>query len=384
MKMGQMNNSNILWRVALVIICVAIGWFLKTRFTPPMMLGAAGSAATPYVLVETVVEEDVTPSQSVIGHVEAINSVNLQPQVSGYLENVTFEEGSIVNEGDILFVIERQRYQATADLRKAELDSAKASLTKIEKDYNRQKSLNQQKYASEAKLDEAYSNLLQARAAVKQAEANYNLAKIDLEHAEIKAPFSGKIGKAKVTEGNYVSSATGILASVVQFDPIRITFSLTDKQIGSLKRQGITKQHIKARIQLPSGEVVRMTSVDEYTDNSIDTTTATIAVYAEFPNTDELLIPGGYVNLNIDSGEPRRAITVNQSAIGHDQNGSYVMIVNKDNIVEQRRIKAGETSGSRQIITAGLSSGDRVIVQGLQKVSDGSTVRAENINAEEK
>ena len=186
------------------------------------------------------------------------------------------------------------------------------------------------------------------------------------------------------TEGNYVSSATGILASVVQFDPIRITFSLTDKQIGSLKRQGITKQHIKARIQLPSGEVVRMTSVDEYTDNSIDTTTATIAVYAEFPNTDELLIPGGYVNLNIDSGEPRRAITVNQSAIGHDQNGSYVMIVNKDNIVEQRRIKAGETSGSRQIITAGLSSGDRVIVQGLQKVSDGSTVRAENINAEEK
>ena len=106
-------------------------------------------------LVEAVKKQDITPSQNFIGKVDAINSVSLQPQVSGYMEKVTFTEGSMVNEGDVLFVIEKQKYQATADLRKAELDSAKASLTKIEKDYHRQKSLNQQKYASEAKLDEA-------------------------------------------------------------------------------------------------------------------------------------------------------------------------------------------------------------------------------------
>ena len=383
--MGKMNNTGILWNVVLIVICIAIGWFLKTRLTPPMMMGAmGGAAATPMVLVETVTEEDITPSQSVIGHIEAINSVNLQPQVSGYLENFTFAEGSVVNQGDVLFVIERQRYQAVADLRQAELDAARASLNKIQKDYNRQKSLNQQKFASEAKLDEAYSSLLQARAAVKMAQANYELAKIDLEHAEIKAPFSGKIGKAKVTEGNFVSSATGVLASIVQFDPVRITFSLTDKQITAMRHNGIAKQHINARIELPDGKIVRMTSVDEYADNSIDANTATVAVYAEFANPDELLIPGGYVNLNIDSGNPVHAITVSQAAVGQDQHGNYVMVVGKDNTARQRRVKLGETVGKRIIIAAGLNNGEHVIVQGMQKVSDGSVVRAENINAEEK
>ena len=383
--MGKMDNGSIFWNVVLIIVCIAAGWFLKTRLTPPMMMGAMGGAGgVPLVLVETVSEEDITPSQSVIGRIEAINSVNLQPQVSGYLEDFTFNEGSVVNEGDVLFVIEKQRYQAVADLRQAELDAARASLNKIQKDYNRQKSLNQQKFASEAKLDEAYSSLLQARAAVKMAQANYELAKIDLEHAEIKAPFSGKIGKAKVTEGNFVSSATGILASIVQFDPVRITFSLTDKQISNLQQEGITKQHLNVRIELPNGKILRMTSVDEYTDNSIDSNTATVAVYAEFANPDELLIPGGYVNLNIDSGKPVHAITVSQSAIGQDQHGNYVMIVNQENKIEQRRVTLGQADGARRIITAGLKDGDRVVVQGMQKVADGAAVRAENINAEEK
>ena len=229
MKMGRMKSKNIWRRTLLVCFCIAIGWFIKGRLTPSLPMGAAGAMGEPYVLVETVVEEDITPFQSVIGHVEAINSVYLQPQVSGYIEKITFEEGSMVKEGDVLFVIEKQRYQATANLRKAELDSASANLTKIEKDYHRQKSLNKQNYASEAKLDEAYSNLLQSQASIKQAEANYELAKIDLDHAEIKAPFSGKIGKAKMTEGNYVTPSTGILASVVQLNPIRINFSLTDR-----------------------------------------------------------------------------------------------------------------------------------------------------------
>lgn len=383
MVMGKMDSNKIIWRVVGVLVCIGIGWFLKSRLTPNMMGLMGGAGGDPYVVVETVAEEDVTPYSSVIGHVEALNSVNLQPQVSGYLEEVKFDEGSVVNEGDILFVIEKQRYQATADLRKAELDSAKASLTKIEKDYRRQKSLNQQKFASEARLDEAYSSLLQAQAAVKQAEASYSLAKIDLEHAEIKAPFSGKIGKAKVTEGNFVSSATGVLASVVQMNPVRITFSMTDKEISDVLQSGMRNEHISARIELPNGKVVRMNSINEFVDNAIDTNTATIAVYAEFKNDEELLLPGSYVNMKIDSGASRKAITVLQSAIGQDANGNYVMTVNDDNVVEQHRVALGEAIGSRQIVTGGLKAGDKVIVQGLQKVADGKKVRAENVKVEE-
>ena len=348
------------------------------------MMGAAGMASEPFVLVETVKEQDVTPYQSVIGHVEAINSVSLQPQVSGYLEKVTFKEGSMVNAGDVLFVIEKAKYQATADLRKAELDSAKASLTKIEKDYYRQKSLNQQKYASEAKLDEAYSNLLQARAAVKQAEANYKLAEIDLGYAEIKAPFSGKIGKAKVTEGNFVSTSSGVLATLVQVNPIRITFSITDKQMTDFLQSTITNGRVNTRVELPNGKVVRMTSTSEFIDNTIDTNTATIAVYGEFSNDDGILVPGSYVNMNIDSGAPQQAVVISQASIGQDEHGNYVMVVNDKGIVEQRRVALGEVMGDRQIAKLGLKAGDRVIVQGLQKVSDGTKVRAENVNVEEK
>ena len=384
MKLGKLRSKNIIRRTALICVCIALGWFLKARLTPYNPMGAAGMNVDPYVLVETVTEEDVTPYQSVIGHVEAINSVALQPQVSGYLEQITFTEGSVVKEGDVLFVIEKQRYQATADLRKAELDSARANLTKIEKDYRRQKSLNKQKYASEAKLDEAYSSLLQAQAAVKQAQANYELAKIDLDHAEIKAPFLGKIGKAKVTEGNYVSPSTGILASVIQLNPIRINFALTDKQITNIIQNGLKNKHINARIELPNGKIIRMKSVKEFMENSIDTNTATVAIYAEFENTDEKLIPGSYVNMDIDSGAPQNVLTINQSAIGQDEHGNYVMTVTKDGIVQQHRVELGDVIGKRQIVKSGLKSGEQVIIQGLQKVADGKKVRAENIKAEEK
>lgn len=384
MKVGKMSNRRILRQVVLIALCISAGWFLKTRLTPQSMMGAAGMASEPFVLVETVKEQDVTPYQSVIGHVEAINSVSLQPQVSGYLEKVTFKEGSMVNAGDVLFVIEKAKYQATADLRKAELDSAKASLTKIEKDYYRQKSLNQQKYASEAKLDEAYSNLLQARAAVKQAEANYKLAEIDLGYAEIKAPFSGKIGKAKVTEGNFVSTSSGVLATLVQVNPIRITFSITDKQMTDFLQSTITNGRVNTRVELPNGKVVRMTSTSEFIDNTIDTNTATIAVYGEFSNDDGILVPGSYVNMNIDSGAPQQAVVISQASIGQDEHGNYVMVVNDKGIVEQRRVALGEVMRDRQIAKLGLKAGDRVIVQGLQKVSDGTKVRAENVNVEEK
>lgn len=384
MKVGKMSNRRILRQVVLIALCISAGWFLKTRLTPQSMMGAAGMASEPFVLVETVKEQDVTPYQSVIGHVEAINSVSLQPQVSGYLEKVTFKEGSMVNAGDVLFVIEKAKYQATADLRKAELDSAKASLTKIEKDYYRQKSLNQQKYASEAKLDEAYSNLLQARAAVKQAEANYKLAEIDLGYAEIKAPFSGKIGKAKVTEGNFVSTSSGVLATLVQVNPIRITFSITDKQMTDFLQSTITNGRVNTRVELPNGKVVRMTSTSEFIDNTIDTNTATIAVYGEFSNDGGILVPGSYVNMNIDSGAPQQAVVISQASIGQDEHGNYVMVVNDKGIVEQRRVALGEVMGDRQIAKLGLKAGDRVIVQGLQKVSDGTKVRAENVNVEEK
>lgn len=162
-------------------------------------MGGMG-AGEPYVLVQKLETRNISPATSYIGHVEAIKSVNLKPQVTGYVEKVLFQEGSLVNEGDILFIIEQKRYIANVELRQAELASAKANLVRAERDYKRQKSLSSQNYASKATLDTSESNYLQAKAAVAQAEANLDLAKIDLDYTEIKAPITGYIGKALVTK----------------------------------------------------------------------------------------------------------------------------------------------------------------------------------------
>ena len=381
MKVGKMSNRKILKQVVVLCLCVAAGWFLKTKLSPQQMMAAGEPGSEPYVVVEQARLQDVTPAKKFIGHVEAINEVNIQPQVSGDLEKVLFNEGSFVKKGDILFVIEQQRYIATADLRKAELDKAKASFTQLEKEYKRQKSLNQQKFASESKLDEAYSNMLQAQAGIKQAEANYELAKIDLEHTEIRSPINGYIGKAMVTVGNFVSTSGGTLANIVQTDPVRIVFSMTDKEMLNLK-QDYRKRggETYSKIVLPNGKEIKKPILSRFADNSVNTATATMSVYSEFENGDGTLIPGSYVDIMIGSGSEKNAIVISQAALAQDEHGMYVMTVNNDNIVEQKRVTLGDLVENRQIITSGLNAGDRVIIQGLQKVADGKKVRAENVN----
>ena len=266
-------------------------------------------------------------------------------------------------------------------MRKAELDKAKASFTQLEKEYKRQKSLNQQKFASESKLDEAYSNMLQAQADVKQAEANYELAKIDLEHTEIRSPINGYIGKAMVTVGNYVSTSSDTLANIVQTDPVRVVFSITDKDMLNL-RQKYSEDggETYSKIILANGKTIKKPILSRFNDNSINTGTATLSVYSEFENSDGMLIPGGYVDILIGSGTERNAVVISQAALAQDEHGNYVMTVNNDNIVEQKRVSLGDVVDNQQVITSGLQAGERVIIQGLQKVADGKKVRIGIVN----
>ena len=367
MKLGKVSNRKILKQTAVLLLCVAAGWYLKSRLTPQMpMMGAA--AGDPYVLVQQVQQRNISPKKSYIGHVEAIKAVDLRPQVTGYVEKVLFQEGSLVNEGDILFVIEQKRYLATVELRKAELDSAKANLVRAERDYKRQKSLSSQNY-------------LQAKAAVAQAEANLELAKIDMDYTEIKAPITGYIGKALVTEGNYVNSTTQNLARIVQTDPIRVAFSVSDKDFLNMREQRISQgsASIKTELVLPNGKVLVNHLKSRFNDNEINSDTATIAVYAEYNNKDSLLIPGNYVDIRLGNKEDKIAILVPQAAVAQDEHGNYVMVVNENNVAEERRVVLGDTLEDRQIVLDGLKPEDRVIIQGLQKVSNGQKVQVGEI-----
>ncbi len=385
MRVGMVQNRTIIKNVAIFLLCGAAGWYLKGRLTPSMPAMGAMGGGVPYVLVDNLEQRNIAPKKSYIGHVEAIKSVNLKPQVTGYVEKVLFEEGGLVNEGDILFVIEQKRYLATVELRQAELAAAKANLVKTKRDYDRQKSLSKQNITSKATYDTAESAYLQAQAAVKQAEANLDLAKIDLDYTEIKAPITGYIGKASVTEGNYVNSNSDNLARIVQMNPIRVAFSVTDKDMldaQKLFRNG-KEGKLKTEIILPNGEVLVNHLLSRFADNEVNSDTATISIYAEYQNEHHLLIPGNYVDILVGTGEDKMALLVPQASVAQDENGNYVVVVTDEGIAEQRRVALGEIIGDKQVVLEGLSANDKVIVQGLQKVRNGQKVNASAVLAEE-
>ncbi len=374
MQVVKIQKRKIILNFVVIMLCIGIGWYLKAKLTPvTSMMGGAGMTV-PHVLVEEVVKTDVSPQRKYIASVEAIKSVDLIPQVSGYVDQVLFQEGSVVKAGDILFVIEQDRYIANVDLSKAALDSAKANLVKTERDYKRQKALSSQQYASKSTLDTAESAYLQAKAAVAQAEANLELAQIDLEHTEIKAPITGLIGKAEVTEGNYVSSNTQTLARIIQASPIRVAFSVPDKDNLFFKKLG--SSGLKTRLLLPDGSILNDNMVSYFVNNEVNRNTATIPIYLEYANQDRMLVAGNYVNVILSSAKETPAIIISPAAVMQDTNGSYVFVVDAEGNVSERRVQLDGLFEDKQIVLSGLEGNEKIIVSGLQKVKDGSKVRA--------
>ncbi len=381
------RKRSIIKNLAIFLCCGAAGWYLKARLTPqnPMMMGMG--AGEPYVLTTKVTQQNIAPKKSYIGHVEAIKSVDLRPQITGYVEKVLFKEGSFVQEGDILFIIEQQRYLANLKLAEADLAKAEANLVAVEKDYKRQASLNKQKFASEARLDDARNNLAQAKAAVKQAQANLDLAKINVDYTTIKAPVSGYIGKALATEGNYVNSSSEILARIVQINPIRVAFSISDKELIKMRKHMDSENpeaYLKSELILPNGDVLDIQPKSRFTDNEIQTETATIAIYDEYENDKGYLMPGNYIQVVIGEEKPNMKNIIPQAAISQDAHGNYVVVVNAEGIAEQRRVELGDTLGEKQIVNTGLKAGEDIVIQGLQKVKNGQKVKADSIAPEVK
>ncbi len=371
-----MNKRIIIKNTLLIIFFMFAGWYLKGRFTPPAMMGggAAGPAA---VLVQTIQKVAQAPQKEYIGIVEPIKSVDLKPQISGYVEKVLFKEGTLVKEGDILFLIEQQRHLANFDLMQAELDKAKANLVKVQKDYSRQVSLNKQKFASEATLDSATSNLAEAKANVKQAQANLDLAKINMEYTEIKAPISGVIGKAYVTQGNYINSGGETLARIVQQSPIRVVFSISDKDYLNGLEQGLQNKAVKT--MLANNKKLNETASRVFFDNEIDPQTATLGVFAEYDNIENELVAGNYVKVLVEDKMQTPIITIPISAISQDKHGAYVYVVDKDGVAHQRRIALGRVFADTQEVETGINAGEVVIIQGIQKAKDGAKVKAQEV-----
>lgn len=384
MKISYPDLKLISKRIAFVLLCMAAGWYLKGRFSPSGSGMPMGGEV--YVLAQKTSVKDVTQATSKISYVEAINEVNLLPKVTGTVEKVLFKEGSLVNEGDVLFEIEPDKYQAAYDLAKAQLDSANANLVKAERDYNRQLKLSDQKFASKATFDMAQSAYLQAKAAVEEAKARLDVATLDLDYTKVKAPISGKIGKALVTIGNYVVASSQPLAKIVQVNPMRISFSLTDKEAVEVAEAKYSPDNLTALITLPTAKTLNEEVVNIFVDNKVNAATATVSVFVDVDNSDDLLIPGNYVQTAIITGKTKEGVTIPQSAINYDQEGAFVYVVKVDpakssdveihGVAEQRRVKLGDVvEETEQAVLSGLNADEMIVVQGSVKLQNNSPVK---------
>lgn len=358
---------------------VALGYFIKGHFFPggaQMGIGA-GQAS---VIVKTLAKKPMALGKSFIAKVEAINASDVTPQVSGYIDQVLFKDGSFVKEGDVLFVIDQSRYQAAAQSAEAALEKAKASLAQIQSDYHRELSLYEDQMLSKADLEVAESNLATAKANVKAAQAALDLAKLDLDYTQVRSPISGYIGKALVTKGNYATASASKLARVIQMDPIRVVFSITDKERLSGMDQ-LTTSAPDIQIALPNGDTVEIPQANVFSDNEINAQTATMAVYAQASNPNNKLVPGNYVNVTVSMDKFRPVILVPQTAVSQDASGQYVMTVTDDNTVVQKYITVGDMVQGQYVVAAGLEDGDRVVTIGQQKLQNGQKVLVSDLDA---
>jgi membrane fusion protein (multidrug efflux system) len=338
------------------------------------------ATSKPLVGVYKVETHDVNPPEIEVGHVEAIESVNIMARVEGYLEKVNFKEGDFIKKGQFLYVIEQPPYKARLDAAKAEVEQAEADLFKAKTKLKRLKSA-QPESVPQTDIDDALAAKDLAVGRLDQAKANLDTAKINYNYTTIYAPITGRIGKTTYTKGNLVGPTSKPLAEIVQMDPIRVVFSLSENDIAiiqnamkDMKAEG-SERILSLTIRFSDGTEYPYNGAIDFIDNKVDPRTGTIAIWARFKNPEYLLIPGEYVKVFIKLSQPKLMPLVPQRAVQLDNKGSFVFIVNKENKVEIRRIETGKAISDKWIVKKGLNEGDRVIVEGIQKVTEGLIVR---------
>jgi len=339
-----------------------------------------GDGPPPLVTIVAVAEQDVNPSTEYVGHVEAVQVVDLRARVEGFLEQVGFKEGSDVHSGDLLYVIEQAPYQSRVDAARAIAAQAEASISKASQRLSRLRAARPESVPA-TDMDNAVAEELSARAQLAEARANLTTAQINLGYTQVKAPIRGRIGHTAYTKGNLVNSDSGALARIVQLDPIRVVYSISENDIVNIQmalrdaQNGKKNSFLTSRLKLANGETIKGSGRMDFVDNAVDPRTGTIAVRALFDNPDGMLLPGQYVTVMVTRSKPKLMPVVPQSAILEDHDGHYVFVVDDQNRVIMRRVKTGPVIGVNWAMASGIVAGENVIVEGIQKIQPGQVVK---------
>lgn len=328
------------------------------------------------------VMKPVQLSETFIGRGEAKDKVDVIARVGGYLEEVLVGDGTEVQAGDLMFRIESSSYEAVLEARRAELAQAEANLELAALDLERKQELFERGSVPEAERDTARANELVAEAQVRSARAAIQQAELDLSYTEVHAPFSGRVGRVGVSIGDVVGPTSKPLVNIVREAPIYVSFALNEKDFIEVLEQVDRDSRNRPKpdsipevfVILPSGTQLEEKGRVAFVDNRVDQATGSVILRAEFENVEKLIIDGSFLTVGLQEREPEDQLFISQAAIQRDQQGPFVLVVNEDQTVEQRYIVTGETFGVGMIIRDGLTEGEQVIVEGLQRVRPGAIV----------
>jgi len=335
---------------------------------------AAQQAAT--VDVAPVVSKTITDWQEYSGRLEAIDQVDIRPQVSGKLIAVHFKDGSLVRKGDLLFTIDPRPFEAELNRAQAQLASAEAQVTYTGSNLSRIQRLIQSNAVSRQELDLAENDARSASANLQAARAAVQSARLNLDYTRITAPVSGRISRAEVTVGNVVSAGNGaqVLTSLVSVSRLYASFDVDEQTYLKYISNQRNSAQVPVYMGLANESGFSREGVINSIDNNLDTTSGTIRVRATFDNPNGVLLPGLYARIRLGGGQPRAAILVSPTAIGVDQDKRFVVVVDAKNQTAYREVKLGTQQDGLQIINSGLQAGDRIVVNGLQRIRPGDPV----------
>ena len=376
-----MNNQSGMGKLRVIIAALAIAGLAGAGLTgcadaTSDDAPAAAAPSAPPVTSAVVIQRAVTETQEFSGRLEAIEVVAIRPRVSGYITAVNFKPGAEVKKGEVLFVIDPRPYQAEADRTKAVAAAAQARAGLARLELQRAELLLADKAIAQREFDERSAGQKELDASVRAAQAEHETARLNLAYTRVTSPIDGRVSKAEITLGNLVD-ATAVLTSVVSLERIYASFDGDESTYLRVSRRTNAGQPVDVKVGLAGEEGFPHSGKLEFVDNQLDSRSGSVRMRATLANTDRALAPGLFARVQIAGGAPTPQILIVDRAINTDQDRKFVYVVDKDGKAEYRSVKLGPLDDGLRIVREGLKPGEKIVVNGLQRVRPGAPIAAQ-------
>lgn len=367
--------------VAACVVAAVIGAGVFWWSRPASKPATAAAPPPPEVGIVQLTAADVPLPLQFAGRVAGFRAVEIRSQVSGILLKREYNEGAVVNVGDVLFRIDPRSYEATLSRAQAQAAQARATLTQTEENYKRVEGLVAQKVSPQKSLEDAIAARDQARAAIQSTQADVQTATLNVEYTTIKAPVTGPTSITSPPEGTLVQAQQTLLTTITQLDPAYVNFTFTDSEMRALdeisksREKQLDSDDVKVELQFGDGAVYPQLGKVDTRSRTVDPRTGTILIRAVFPNHEGGLLPGQFVRVNVTGITMPDAIVVPKAAISQGPLGAFVYVIEADNVARARQVRLARELDNGWIVRKGLSTGDRIVVDGVIRVRPGNVVR---------